>query len=133
MISFSNRSTQDQTSAASHAVTLWLRASAWGMVALVLLFLLNNFLIFWWDWPGVLALSAHQGWFGLSPLSKPVIDEAITLGWTSLPTFNPNNVKGANPEHFRNNVTQSVYELGSTFKPLTMAFEIRRASRRERV
>ena len=81
MISFSNWSTQDQTSAASHAVTLWLRASAWGMVALVLLFLLNNFLIFWWDWPGVLALSAHQGWFGLNPLSKPLIDEAITLGW----------------------------------------------------
>ena len=81
MISFSNRSTQDQTSAASHTVTLWLRASSWGMVALVLLFLLNNFLIFWWDWPGVLALSAHQGWFGLNPLSKPLIDEAIILGW----------------------------------------------------
>ncbi len=42
----------------------------------------------------------------------------------SLPTFNPNNVKRANPEHFRNNVTQSVYELGSTFKPLTMAMAI---------
>jgi cell division protein FtsI (penicillin-binding protein 3) len=42
----------------------------------------------------------------------------------SLPTFNPNNIKGANPEHFRNNVTQSVYELGSTFKPLTMAMAI---------
>jgi cell division protein FtsI (penicillin-binding protein 3) len=42
----------------------------------------------------------------------------------SLPTFNPNNVKGSNPEHFRNNVTQSVYELGSTFKPLTMAMAI---------
>nr|WP_119184631.1 penicillin-binding protein 2 [Sphingomonas turrisvirgatae] len=42
----------------------------------------------------------------------------------SLPTFNPNNVKGSNPEHFRNNVTQSVYELGSTFKPLTMAAAI---------
>lgn len=46
------------------------------------------------------------------------------MAMTSLPTFNPNNVKGANPEHFRNNVTQSVYELGSTFKPLTMAFAI---------
>lgn len=46
------------------------------------------------------------------------------MAMTSLPTFNPNNVKGANPEHFRNNVTQSVYELGSTFKPLAMAFAI---------
>lgn len=46
------------------------------------------------------------------------------LAMASLPTFNPNNIKGANPEHFRNNMTQSVYELGSTFKPLTMAMAI---------
>lgn len=46
------------------------------------------------------------------------------VAMTSLPTFNPNNVRGADPEHFRNNVTQSVYELGSTFKPLTMAMAI---------
>ncbi|MBX3594286.1 MAG: penicillin-binding protein 2 [Sphingomonas sp.] len=46
------------------------------------------------------------------------------IAMASLPTFNPNNVKGANPEHFRNNVTQSVYELGSTFKPITMALAI---------
>ncbi|WP_423601937.1 peptidoglycan D,D-transpeptidase FtsI family protein [Sphingomonas sp. MS122] len=48
--------------------------------------------------------------------------EVVALA--SLPTFNPNNVKGSNPEHFRNNVTQSVYELGSAFKPFTMAFAI---------
>ncbi|MEG3179446.1 peptidoglycan D,D-transpeptidase FtsI family protein [Sphingomonas sp. LT1P40] len=46
------------------------------------------------------------------------------MAMASLPTFNPNNIKGANPEHFRNNMTQSVYELGSTFKPLTMAMAI---------
>ncbi|WP_447728804.1 peptidoglycan D,D-transpeptidase FtsI family protein [Sphingomonas koreensis] len=46
------------------------------------------------------------------------------MAMASLPTFNPNNIKGSNPEHFRNNVTQSVYELGSSFKPLTMAFAI---------
>ncbi len=46
------------------------------------------------------------------------------VAMASLPTFNPNNIKGANPEHFRNNMTQSVYELGSTFKPLTMAMAI---------
>jgi cell division protein FtsI (penicillin-binding protein 3) len=46
------------------------------------------------------------------------------MALASLPTFNPNNIKGSNPEHFRNNMTQSVYELGSTFKPLTMAFAI---------
>lgn len=68
-------------SAENQAVTLFLRASAWGMVALVWLFLLNNFLIFWMDWPGILALFAHQEWFGMDPLSKPLMDEGITLGW----------------------------------------------------
>ena len=68
-------------SAENQAVTLFLRSSAWAMVALVWLFLLNNFLIFWIDWPGILALFAHQGWLGLDPLPKPLLDEAITLGW----------------------------------------------------
>jgi cell division protein FtsI (penicillin-binding protein 3) len=43
------------------------------------------------------------------------------ISMVSLPVFNPNNVGKANPESLRNNVTQSVYELGSIFKPLTMA------------
>ncbi|HMT44940.1 MAG TPA: penicillin-binding protein 2, partial [Chakrabartia sp.] len=43
------------------------------------------------------------------------------ISMVSLPVFNPNNVGQANPEALRNNVTQSVYELGSIFKPLTMA------------
>lgn len=68
-------------SAENQTVTLFLRSSAWGMVAIVWLFLLNNFLIFWMDWPGILALFAHQGWFGVEPLPKPLMDEAITLGW----------------------------------------------------
>lgn len=43
------------------------------------------------------------------------------LAMVSLPVFNPNRSGEANPEALRNNVTQSVYELGSTFKMLTMA------------
>ncbi|GAA0727277.1 peptidoglycan D,D-transpeptidase FtsI family protein [Sphingomonas japonica] len=42
------------------------------------------------------------------------------MAMTSLPSFNPNKARGGEDE-LRNNVTQSVYELGSTFKPLTMA------------
>lgn len=40
------------------------------------------------------------------------------IAMTSLPSFNPNALDSAPP---RNNVTQSVYELGSTFKPLAVA------------
>jgi cell division protein FtsI (penicillin-binding protein 3) len=43
------------------------------------------------------------------------------ISMVSLPVFNPNKSGQASPEAMRNNVTQSVYELGSTFKPLTMA------------
>jgi cell division protein FtsI (penicillin-binding protein 3) len=43
------------------------------------------------------------------------------LAMTSMPQFNPNNIKDATPDELRNNATQSVYELGSTFKPFTMA------------
>ncbi len=43
------------------------------------------------------------------------------MAMVSLPVFNPNKSGQALPEARRNNVTQSVYELGSTFKPLTMA------------
>ncbi|HEU0067203.1 MAG TPA: penicillin-binding protein 2, partial [Sphingomonas sp.] len=42
----------------------------------------------------------------------------------SLPIFNPNRVGMAGTEQLRNNVTQSVYELGSTFKPIAMAAAI---------
>ena len=43
------------------------------------------------------------------------------IAMVSLPVFNPNKSGEAQPEALRNNVTQSVYELGSAFKPLTMA------------
>ena len=42
----------------------------------------------------------------------------------SLPTFNPNRVGMATLDQLRNDATQSVYELGSTFKPITMATAI---------
>ncbi len=43
------------------------------------------------------------------------------VAMTSLPSFNPNQLGGPPP---RNNVTQSVYELGSTFKPIAVAAAI---------
>ena len=43
------------------------------------------------------------------------------IAMVSLPSFNPNAIVGPPP---RNNVTQSVYELGSTFKPIAVAAAI---------
>ncbi len=49
------------------------------------------------------------------------INTGEVISMVSLPVFNPNKIGQSLPEARRNNVTQSVYELGSTFKPLTMA------------
>lgn len=43
------------------------------------------------------------------------------IAMASLPVYNPNRSGSAIEDARRNNVTQSVYELGSTFKPLTVA------------
>lgn len=52
-----------------------------------------------------------------------VLDVATgeVIAMASLPTFNPNRVGMAGSEELRNITTQSVFELGSTFKPITMA------------
>jgi cell division protein FtsI (penicillin-binding protein 3) len=52
------------------------------------------------------------------------VDTGEVISMVSLPVFNPNRSGEASPDARRNNVTQSVYELGSTFKPLTMAAAI---------
>ncbi|WP_374943331.1 peptidoglycan D,D-transpeptidase FtsI family protein [Sphingomonas sp.] len=46
------------------------------------------------------------------------------VAMVSLPTFNPNRVGMSGVEELRNATTQSVFELGSTFKPITMATAI---------
>ena len=43
------------------------------------------------------------------------------IAMVSLPTFNPNRVGMSGADQLRNITTQSVFELGSTFKPITMA------------
>ncbi|MBO9694897.1 MAG: penicillin-binding protein 2 [Sphingopyxis sp.] len=43
---------------------------------------------------------------------------------TSLPTFNPNKLTGSDPMTRRNSVTYNLYELGSTFKPLSIGAAI---------
>ena len=43
------------------------------------------------------------------------------MALASLPVFDPNKIRRASMKHQNNEVTQSVFELGSTFKPLTVA------------
>jgi len=63
---------------------LWARIVAGWVVAITLLFVINDYLIFWRGWPGALTLFEHHSWFGLEPLAKPLEGALITLGWFQL-------------------------------------------------
>lgn len=49
------------------------------------------------------------------------VDTGEVLALASLPSFDPNRISEANVGFMFNRVTNQVYELGSTFKPLTVA------------
>lgn len=52
------------------------------------------------------------------------VDTGEVLALASLPSFNPNLIDRASEANIFNRVTNQVYELGSTFKPLTVAAAI---------
>ena len=52
------------------------------------------------------------------------VDSGEVMALASLPEFDPNKVDAEGQKHVFNKVTNQVYELGSTFKPLTVAAAI---------
>jgi cell division protein FtsI (penicillin-binding protein 3) len=52
------------------------------------------------------------------------VDTGEVLALASLPEFDPNRIDAAGEANMFNRVTNQVYELGSTFKPLTIAAAI---------
>ena len=52
------------------------------------------------------------------------VDSGEVLALASLPSFNPNLIDRAGEANIFNRVTNQVYELGSTFKPITVAAAI---------
>lgn len=52
------------------------------------------------------------------------VDTGEIMALASLPSFNPNLIDDAGTPNIFNRVTNQVYELGSTFKPLTVAAAI---------
>ena len=68
-------------------VVLALRIAAGTMASFTLLFLFNNVVTYWHDWPGMTALFAHFDWFGLGPLQPPLVGNAVALGWIQLSSY----------------------------------------------
>ncbi len=52
------------------------------------------------------------------------VDTGEVLALASLPAFNPNRIDSAGAANIFNRMTNQVYELGSTFKPITIAAAI---------
>ena len=57
------------------------RIFAGTIVVITLVFLFNNYLIFWLEWPGSITFLEHKQWFGLGPLDAPLEGDVATLGW----------------------------------------------------
>lgn len=66
------------------ALTRLLRVLAGTSIAAVFLYLINSYLTFWLEWPGVPNFFADRQWLGLEPLRTPLEAPAVTLGWVQL-------------------------------------------------
>jgi len=71
----------------SKAVNLLIRIFALSVVAVMLIFLINNYLNIWREWPGLPTFFSNQGWFGLERLTIPLADDQMTKGWLQLLSY----------------------------------------------
>lgn len=77
-----NQSSAHEGTAPKAAVTVTaLRFLAYSAAAVCLLFVFNNYLIFWRHWPGFLNFLGHLGFFGLRPPAQPLQGGGVMLGW----------------------------------------------------
>ena len=70
-----------------NTIVLLIRIFAGSIVAVTVLFLINNYLNFGQQWPGLPALFAHYGWFGLEALRTPLEGAQVTKGWLQLLSY----------------------------------------------
>lgn len=70
------------------AVTgLLLRILALSVVAITLLFIVNNVLTYWWDWPGPAAFLGQLGWFAFDRPGEPLAGNVYALGLLQAGSF----------------------------------------------
>ena len=60
------------------------RAFAMAIVVVSFVFVVNNYLIFWQGWPGLVKMYAHLGWLGPGALRTPLSDGELALGWLQI-------------------------------------------------
>jgi len=77
----------EQDASGHKVIILLIRTFAVSIVAIMLLFLINNYLNFWQQWPGLPSLFSHHGWFGLEALGTPLVGGQIIKGWLQLLSY----------------------------------------------
>ena len=61
-----------------------IRIFSYSILAITFIFLINNVLTVWFDWPGIKQLYSHYGIFGFKKLSKPLEESVITDAFIQL-------------------------------------------------
>ena len=61
-----------------------IRIFSYSILATTFVFLFNNVLTVWFDWPGVKNLFSHYGLFGFKKLSKPLSDSVLNFAFLQL-------------------------------------------------
>ena len=69
---------------ADHQIQVISRGLAYMMVSAVFLYLLNNYLIYWQDLPGIFNLMMHYGFPGLEKINTPLNPQQLLHGWFQL-------------------------------------------------
>tara|TARA_B100000212_G_scaffold86806_1_gene63285 strand:- start:489 stop:1472 length:984 start_codon:yes stop_codon:yes gene_type:complete len=61
-----------------------IRIFSYSILATTFVFLANNVLTVWFDWPGVKSLFSHYGMFGFKKLGKPLSDSVLNFAFLQL-------------------------------------------------
>ena len=66
---------------------IFLRVLSYSILAFTFIFLANNVLTIWFDWPGLKKLFAHHGLFGFKKLNTPLEGSVLNLSYIQLSLY----------------------------------------------
>ena len=61
-----------------------IRIFSYSILAITFVFLVNNILTVWFDWPGIKQLFSQYGLFGFKKLNKPLEGSSLTFAFIQL-------------------------------------------------
>ena len=61
-----------------------IRIFSYSILAITFVFLINNVLTVWFEWPGIKQLFSQYGLFGFKKLSKPLEESVLTFAFIQL-------------------------------------------------